>query len=414
MSRVLAQLLGADVVSFRQQVGALEQTAGLPSTDIRLSTDVLQATKRKIAELGLDPADTTGQELYRVLQSRLCRDEVSVRASMNLRADIPPVEVVQEVARRLGRLKTQGDLYVVKQTVIKQLIKKQKPKATMKKLGYRSMDSMLKHESVAQLLAACRLCESKEWQEMFFKAYQKLQPKDFELRKPQCIVPVGKKWPELADIHADARKNNVVSVPELGSIVVLPMSRDLPGLAITTFAVALHALNDMRALSSYLKLQQVQPNFGELVSKAMQAEPMTQVELGGANLSWKMVHWFYGHGHAQYHPEVFEPHVQPEDLLWHRVGNELAALHPSLVFWAETDKLGLLTGNDVVSLNVLDVAIGVCNGLDYSKRVLRHMRESLGRELFGRYVQQEHLQRMLGFSLGSQFSPEVAFTPLEN
>ena len=131
MSRVLGQLLGANQVSFRQQVQQLERAAGLPSADIRLAAHTMQATRQKVRELGLDPADTTGPELYAALQTRLAQDEVRVRAALNLRADIHPVDILENVARHLNKLDTHSDLFVVKPTVMKQLLIKLKPKATM-------------------------------------------------------------------------------------------------------------------------------------------------------------------------------------------------------------------------------------------------------------------------------------------
>jgi hypothetical protein len=369
----------------------------------------MQATRKKMRELDLDPADTTGPELYAALQAKLQRDEVHMRASLNLRADMHPVDLLERIAERLGKLDQQSDLYVIKQSAMKQLVKKLKPKLTMKRLGYRSLDSMLKHEPIAQLLAACQATESTEWQEARLAAYKKLQAKDFEPRRAQFIVPSGKQWPKLAETHSQQHKNNLIAVPELGAVVILPMERDLPGLAITTFVLSLHALNDMRALSAYLKLHQVSSDFGQVVAESIAHEPLTDVELGGSNLSWKAVHWLYGHGHADYYAEVFEPHVQPEDLAWHKVGSELAQLQPVLGFWEETEMLGLLDGSDAVSLNVLDVALGVCNGLEYGGRALHHMREALGREMFARYLHQGNLQEMLGSSLGRELAPEIDF-----
>lgn len=408
MSRVLGQLLGANQVSFRQQVQQLERAAGLPSADIRLATHIMQATRQKVRELGLDPADTTGSELFAALQARLRQDEIRIRASLNLRADIHPVNILENVAHHMSKLDHHSDLLVVKQTVMKQMLKKLKPKATMKRLGYRSMDSMLKHEPVPQLLAACQISESADWQEMRLTAYKKLQAKDFESKRPVFVVPTTKQWPKFAEAHISQYKHNILVVPEQGAVILLPMSHDLPGMAITSLVLSLHSLNDMRARSAYLKLQQVQPNFGELFQAAIIQEPMTETELGGRALSWHAIHWLYGQGHMAYRPEVFEPHIQPEDLLLHDVGSELASIHPVLTFWQETEALGLLDGNNAVSLNVLDVALGVCNGFGYGERVLHNMRESIGRELFGRYVRHDRLQDMLASKLGQQLTPELS------
>ncbi len=409
MSRVLSTLLGAHEPAFRLQIQQLERAAGSPSADIRLAVGVMQATKAKIRELGLDPTDTTGPELYAALQARLVKDETRVRSVLDVKADVQPIDILQSVGHRLTRLDQYSDLFTIKHVVMKQIIRKLKPKATMKRLGYRSMDSMLKHEPIGQLLAACQITEGSEWQKARLSAYQKLQPKDFEPKRAAFIVPTTKQWPRLANEHAEVHKHHLIAVPELGTIVILPMSHDLAGLAITTFVLALHELNDMRALSTYLKLQQVRPDFGSVVHDAIEQEPMTDVELGGNKLSWRAVHWFYGHGHAAYHPDVFEPHVQPEDLAWHSVERSVAQLHPVLEFWEETELLGLLDGEDAVSLNILDVALGVCNGLNYPERALHHMREALGRELFARYLHQDNLQTMLAGSLDMQLAPELDF-----
>lgn len=409
MSRVLSALLGANEAAFRLQLQQLERAAGLPSADIRLATTVTQATKNKIRELGLDPSDTTGPELYEALQTKLQKDEVRVRSVLDIKADVQPIDILQSVGRRLARLDQHSDLFVVKHVVMKQIILKLKPKATMKRLGYRSMESMLKHEPIGQLLAACQITESADWQKARLNAYKKLQPKDFEPKQPSFVVPTTKQWPKLANAHAEIHRHHIIAVPELGTIVILPMSHDLPGLAITTFVLALHELNNMRALSAYLKLQQVKPDFGTVMRDAIEQEPLTDVELGGNKLSWRAVHWFYGHGHAEYHPDVFEPHVQPEDLAWHGVETSVAQLHPVLQFWEETELLGLLDGDNAVSLNILDVALGLCNGLTYTERVLHHMREALGRELFARYLHQDNLQTMLAGSLDLQLAPELEF-----
>jgi hypothetical protein len=58
---------------------------------------------------------------------------------------------------------------------------------------------------------------------------------------------------------------------------------------------------------------------------------------------------------------------------------------------------------------MLDVALSVCNGLSYSQRVVQHMRTSLGRELFARYLHQGNLHEMLLGQLDGQLAPELAY-----
>jgi len=409
MSRVLAQLMGAAEPTFRAQLQRLEQAAGLPGADIRLMMHVVNETRAKIRALGLDPHDTTGPELYRALQTRLLHDEVQVRARLNVQADNTPQAVVEAAQRYLTKLKMPTQTFVVKQTAMRTLLKKLQPKATMKRLGYRSMDSMLKHEPIGQLLAAASMIENHDWQARRLEAYKKLRPSNFEVRKISFCAPNTKQWPGLGNQFVHDNKHHLLALPELGAVVIMPMEHDLPGLAITTLVLATQAVNDMRSIGSYLKLQQVRPDFGELFAKAMQQEPMTAAELVGDFLPWKVVQWFYGSGHSNYHPEAFEPHVQPEDLTWHDAEAMLTELHSALEFWQGGQMLALLDGGQPVSLNLLDVALGVCNGVDYANRIVHHMRLNLGRELLARYLHQDNLHTMLLGKLDEQLAPELSF-----
>lgn len=409
MSRVLAQLIGAAEPSFRSQLQRLEQASGLPGADIRLMMQVVNETRTKIRELGLDPHDTTGPELFAALQTRLGEDEARVRQALGLAEGATSTEVLVAVKHFLDKLDLNIDSFVVKQPVMRSLLKKLQPKSTMKHLGYRSMDSMLKHEPVAQLLAAATICESREWHQHRLEAYKKLSGNDFEAKKVSFFVPTAKSWPGVAAKYTAVQKHNLITLSELGAIILLPLEQDMPALAVTTLLLSLGSLNDIRSLGSYLKLQQVRPDFGKLFASAMLHEPLTEAELAGEQLPWKVVQWFYGHGHSAYHPDVFEPHVQAEDLQWHDAEDVLAGLHPALEFWQNSQLLALLDGGQPVSLNLLDVALGVCNRLDYSQRVVHHMREHLGRELLARYLHQENLQDMLLGKLDSQLAPEVAF-----
>lgn len=409
MSRVLADILGANESAFRLGLQQLERAAGMPRADIRLQAEVQREVRAKVAELGLDPSLTTGHELFRALEERLKTDEALVRQALGLKEPASTIDLLTAVQRYLTTESSGYTVFAVKPTVMRAVLKKLKPKATMKALGYRSMESMFKHESIPQLLAATQIVESAEWQQARLEAYGKLQAKDFELRKVNYTLPVTKRWPALARMYTDRHKHNMIVLPELGSIIFLPLEVTLPGLTIVTILLATQALNDIRARSALLKLQQVRPDFGVIVQSAAQTEPMTDVEFGGQKLSWKLVHWFYGSQHAPYYPELFEPHLQQEDFRWHDAHALLEKLDGKLEFWKGSHELALLDKHDAISLNILDVALGVCNGLSYSNRLVHNMRESLGRELMARYLHHGNLQTMLETSLGHQLVPEIAF-----
>jgi hypothetical protein len=401
--------MGIAEPTFRTQLQRLERAAGLPGADIRLMVQIANEARDKVRELGLDSQDTTGPELYQTLKARLQDDEQRVRSSLGITTDSTPEIILTTVQQRLEKLPLETRTFAVKQSAMRAVLKKLQPKTTMKRLGYRSMDSMIKHEPVAQLLAAASLLESRDWQRRRLEAYKKLKARDFEVRAVSFKAPYAKHWPEIAAEYTKVHKHNVLMLPEMGSVVLLPLEHDLPGLVITTLLLGVQSINDMRSLGSYLKLQQVRPDYGSIFATAIQNEPMTAVDPTGEPLPWKMVQWFYGHGHSAYHPEAFQPHVQPEDLSWHDAETVLAGISPALEFWQGNQLLGILDGADAVSMNMLDIALSVCNGLNYGQRVVHHMREALSRELMARYLHQDNLQALLLGKLDEELAPELAF-----
>ncbi len=401
--------MGTAEPAFRAQLQRLEQAAGLPGADIRLMMEVINDTRSKIQQLGLDPHDTTGPELYQALKQRLTEDEARLRDKLGVAGNTDVQALLEAVKRQLDTLDVATHTFVVKQAVMRAMLKKLQPKVTMKRLGYRSMDSMIKHEPTAALLAACSILESHEWQQKRLEAYRKLKSSSFEVRKASFLVPATKHWPEIAADYVSLHKHNQLVAPELGAVILLPLEQDLPGLCITSMLLALESVNDMRSLGSFLKLQQVRPDFGDMFARSVQHEPLTAAEIAGQALPWKLVQWFYGHGHSEYYPEAFEPHVQPEDLSWHDGEVVLAGIHPVLEFWQDSQLLALLDAGQPVSLNMLDVALSVCNGLSYSERLVHNMRTSLSRELMARYLHHDNLQALLTGKLDEQLAPALAF-----
>src|SRR5690606_23069130 len=113
MTRFLSEALGAVEPVFSRSIQQLERAAGLPGTDIRLTSDIIQGTRAKIMELGLDPSDTTGPELYRALQIKLSQDEVTLRKALGVAEDAAPEEVVAKVAQYLGK-QSGGTVFALK------------------------------------------------------------------------------------------------------------------------------------------------------------------------------------------------------------------------------------------------------------------------------------------------------------
>lgn len=406
MTRFLSEALGAVEPVFSRSLQQLEHAAGRPGADIRLTADIIQKTRVKIAELGLDPADTTGPELYSALMRRLENDEQTARQALGLADDAAPDSIVASVAQFLAKQDQPNNCFVVKASVAKKLLRKKPPKLAMKQLGYRSVDSMLKHESAAELYAAAVIAETNSWHRTFREQYVKLTPSDFETRKISLLHPTTKRWQQLAKDYVAKSKHNMLSFPELGSVVLLPLDQAVDGLTIATVLLAAEAMNSIRAHSSYAKLQQVKPDFGKIIQKSSLEEPYTSAQLAGQPVPWRMIQRYYARFTDSYHPEIFEPHVQSEDLSWAPGEEALARLDAHLSFWQGTAMLGLVHEGAVVSCNALDVALGFCNHLPFIDRVAHFAQDNLWHELMMRYLHQENLEAAVHRQLAGELVEE--------
>jgi hypothetical protein len=264
----------------------------------------------------------------------------------------------------------------------------------MKHLGYRSVDSMLKREPIAEIYGALRFAESPEWLNGFIGKYRKLHPSDFEMREIEFIQLDTKRWGSLTKSFVHKKRHNVTHLKELGVILLLPMPiAQMPGVTITVLPLLLHYINEIRLYSAYFKMQQVKGNFGDILVDTLVADPGAHAIMAGQQLHWRVIQRYFGKLEREYHPEIFEPHVQPEDLHWRKAEEILYHLEPALHFWHDMDYVGVMHRGRPVTFNLMDMAISYVNNLPYGEQTVYHFRESLWNEIFIRYLGQKTLER---------------------
>jgi hypothetical protein len=136
------------------------------------------------------------------------------------------------------------------------------------------------------------------------------------------------------------------------------------------------------------------------------SEPtVSHARLAGQPIHWRVVHRYYGTQHQDEHPEIFQPHVQPEDMAYRKAEHTLFRLEPALHFWQDTDYVALPQAEgEAVSFNLMDVAVNLVNRLPYEHRVAYHNREAIWNELHSRYLGQRALERHLLQQLDDQIS----------
>ncbi len=407
MTRILSELLGAREPSFRLDMSKLERATGHPNADIHLTADLIRAARAKLRELGLDPHDTTGPELYAALEARLKTDDARLVKALQTASQAD--DVVASVAHALRTVPIPRSCFALKGTIAKKLLRSIPPKRAIKRLGYRSFESALKHESVAALYAVAWLTESDTWRKSMTDHYRRLRASDFEVSEITVLSPNAARWQQLAEAIVAQKKHNVIAIKELGAVVLLPLPAERPpAITTTTLILALHAMNEIRAASTFLKLCQVKPDFGRVVQAVVSDEPSLSTGVIDGPVPWQIVQRYYARVKSAALRELFEPHIQAEDLSWHSIERVLAHLEPGMEFWRGTEALSLLHEHQPVSFNIADVALAACNRLPYKSRIVHYVQHSLWHELLLRYLKHENVERAILNQLQSELVAEPA------
>lgn len=394
MSKMLSELLGAKEPMFSLSLRQLEQASGRPSIDVRLSAEILGKIRLKTEELGLDPDDTTPEELYHALLAKIEKQDQQLVKQIGGHDPEDVATLMPLMKKAWEKVDTPKSCWVLKKSVAKSMLKKMPPKNIMKHLHYRSVDSMLKNENLAEIYGALRFAEDSDWLLKFNEGYKKLRPSDFQTRKIEIVQMPLERWGDIAAPFIHKKRHNITHLKELGVILMLPITPQahLRGVTIFVLPLLFHYLHEIRLYSAFFKLEQVKPNFGEIVVETLNADPGNHAIMEGQHIHWRVIQRYFGKLEKEKHPEIFEPHVQPEDLHWRKAEDLLYELDPGLAFWRDLDYVGVMDKGRPVTLNLLDVAASYVNKTPYKDRAIYHFRESLWNEIFMRYMGQKTLE----------------------
>lgn len=398
MSRLLSELLGAKEPLFSMSLKQLEDASGNPSADVRLTAEIVGVIRLKTEELGLDPDDTSPRELHSALMAKIEEQDKRLVRKIGGKDPNNVAELMPLMRKAWEKVDTPKSCWVLKKSVAKAMLKKTPPTAIMKHLGYRSVDSMLKHEKLGEIYGALRFAETPEWLNQFNEQYKSLKPQDFETRQIEVVEMSLERWGDIAAPFIHKKRHNITHLKELGVILMLPITPEvkLRGIAIFTLPLLFHYLQEIRLYSAFFKLQQVKPHFGKIIVETLIADPGNAAIMAGHNIHWRVIQRYFGKLEHENHPEVFEPHVQPEDLHWRRAEDLLYELDPELGFWRDLDYVGLMDKDKrPVTLNMLDVAASYVNQSPYAERAIYHFREALWNEVFVRYMGQKNLEQQV-------------------
>lgn len=393
MSRLLSELLAAEEPLFGMAIKQLEQSSGHSSVDVRLTAEIVGKVHMKMRALGLDPTDTTGPELYRALFNLVGKHDGFIAQRIGIRDQSNTQEVLSRVVETITALDIPLTAWSLKPSVAKRLIKECPPKRVMKQLGYRSVDSLIKRESIYEIYAALRFLETKQWLDTFVSRYKNLKPSDFATHKIQIVRMDAAKWGDSAMYYVQQNRHNITHLKEVGVVAVLPLPHnDIAGLTLISLSLLLHYCNEVRVYASFFKSQQTKSSFAQTIIDTVQSDPGNHAQIANQQVHWRVVHRHFGSETANGR-EIFEPHVEPDDLIWRKTEETLYRLEPALHFWFDIEYVGVLFGDRPISFNLMDMAVNYANRIPYGQQSMSHMRDSIWNEMYLRYMKEQAIEK---------------------
>lgn len=396
MAKFLSDLLKAEEPLFSHALTQLERASGNSGADTRLIGDITKKAHQTMRALGLDSADTTGQEFYQALLSRIAKDNERVTKLVGASSSSNVAELVPLLIKAAQNVQFNRKVFVLKHEKAKEFLRTMPPKKLMEKLGYTTIDDLFNGEDFDELYTALRFSEGSEWLNAYNELFKTVTASDYEERNIRLLAMDHDKYVDLAEGFTKKKLHNVTHTKELGVIVVVPLrEKESKGLTLKTLPLLLHYLNEVKLYSTFFKLKAKAPNFGEIVVSTLIADPGNASQIAGQYIHWRVIQRYFGKLTDESHKEDFEPHVHPEDLHWRRAEELLFAIDPEMAFWKDTDYVGLLFDSQPVSVNFVDVSLSYANDMAYNDRYFYHFRESLWNEIFIRYMGFANLRQQI-------------------
>lgn len=398
----LANFLLAKEPLFSEGLKELEQRSGHIAADIQLLSELATKSAAALDELGVS-TQVSAEEAYKALMSRAEADNLRLAKLVGAPDDQTLATLIPKLVEAVAVANIPRNCFALKESVARQLVSDLQPKAIMQRLNYETIDTMLRHEDIAELFVALRFVETPEWLNRFNASYNSLTPSDFEQRDIKVVVFDPDKWGDVAEHFVQKKLHNLTHSKEMGTVGIVPMTATtMPGAPLKILSLLLHYHNEIRLYSAYFKLISSKKNFGEVVGKTLIAgTPKVSIH-AGHHVHWRVIQRYFAKLGDEQHPEIFEPHVQPEDLHWRSAEDSLYTIDPQLKFWQGLDYIGTQLGDQIISFNLVDNAFGYSNGVSFEERYVYHFRESLWNEVFSRYMGSDVLRQQVLERLGNE------------
>ena len=393
----IGRFLQAKEPLFDHALHQLEIQSHQKGVDVKLAAEIAETAAHRSRQMGLSAA-ATGPELYAALLKQVGEHDDHLARAIGGTDPSDLAQMIPLIVKAAEAAPLPKDGWFLKEAKAKDMLRRTPPMAIMERLGYHLVSRLLESENIYELFLALRFVEDADWLNGFDRHYLDLTPDDFEARRIKVVPFAANKWGDVAEHFIQKKRHNITHSKEMGAIAIMPMHEThMRGITLKVMPLLFHYFNEIRLYSSFFKLMQGKANFGAIVADTLIADPAHVKIVDNAHIHWRVIQRYFGKLTTEIHPEIFEPHVQPEDLHWRRAEEVLYDIDPELKFWKGLDFVAVLKGDahDIVTFNLMDVSLAYSNGIAYADRYLYHFRESLWNEVFARYMGEKVLEKQL-------------------
>lgn len=391
----IGRFLQAKEPLFDHALRQLEHQSHQSGVDVKLAAEIAQKAASHIKQLGL-PTDAPGPQIYDALVRKAAEHDAHLARAIGGTHPDNLAEMIPLIVRAAENAPLPKDGWFLKADKAREMLRANPPLAIMDRLGHHKISELLDKEDIYELFLALRFAESPEWLNAFDAEYVTLKSSDFENRRIRVVTFEVRKWGDIAEHFIAKKRHNITHSKEMGAIAIMPMTEvRMKGVTLKVLPLLCHYFNEIRLYSSFFKLMADKKDFGRIVSQTLIADPAHVELVEKGSIHWRVIQRYFGKLTGEVHPEIFEPHVQPEDLHWRRAEEVLYDLDPELEFWHEMDYVGVLRGDEAITFNLMDISLGYSNAVPFKDRFLYHFRESLWNEVFARYLGEKVLEDQL-------------------
>jgi ASC-1-like (ASCH) protein len=397
----LAKLLDAKEPLFSKSIKGLEESSSKEDVEEALYTEISNRFSDFTKNVLKLKSVTDGKSIYKSLMNLIeDQNELILTKYFKLNESAGIDEILSACISFAAKMDLPKKVFRIKKNKARKMLLNNPPVKIMELLDYKSAKELLKNERLEEVYGALRFAEGEEWLNKFNEQYKNLRPKDFTEAEIE-VIKMPLKWAPLTKDFIKKKKHNITHLKELGVLLILETEDESlkKGLALKVLPLIVHYYYEIHLYSAFFKLKaktEKRRSFGRVIKDTIIADPKLKLQVKGSNVHWRVVQRYFGKlDDAKKHPEIFEPHLQPEDLHWDLAEKALAKYIPELEIWKDLDFVAIEKDSLPLSLNLMDLTLSYANSLDYKDRLYYHFRESLWNEIFARYMGVEVLENEL-------------------